>query len=395
MSESRIIPPPSVANSQYNSGQPNGGIMKNQRSSNLELYRIICMLMIVAHHYVVNSGLMAANGPILLNSDSSNSIFLLLFGAWGKTGINCFLMITGYFMCTSQITIRKFLKLFLQIYFYRLLLFPIFLAAGYESLSPLRLVKLIMPLWGIKDGFIGCFLVFYLTIPFWNILIKNMSKRQHLLLLCLLLMCYTFLGSVPTFDVTFNYVTWFGIIYLIASFIRLYPRPVFEKRNLWGWLSLLSVLLAVASVMVMNRVYGPNGSPRIDFFFLSDSNKLLAVTVAVFSFLWFKNLNIKYSKVINAFGAATFGVLLIHANSDAMRRWLWLDLVDGVGHYSLTLGSLGLYSVGVVLAVFIACNLIDQLRIATVEKQFFRWYDKKLSEKANHFVSWLIYRKQY
>lgn len=28
-----------------------------ERASNLELYRIICMLMIVAHHYVVNSGL--------------------------------------------------------------------------------------------------------------------------------------------------------------------------------------------------------------------------------------------------------------------------------------------------------------------------------------------------
>ena len=29
-----------------------------QRNSNLELYRIIVMLLIVAHHYVVNSGLM-------------------------------------------------------------------------------------------------------------------------------------------------------------------------------------------------------------------------------------------------------------------------------------------------------------------------------------------------
>ena len=32
--------------------------MKTVRNSNLELYRIIVMLAIVAHHYVVNSGLM-------------------------------------------------------------------------------------------------------------------------------------------------------------------------------------------------------------------------------------------------------------------------------------------------------------------------------------------------
>ena len=32
--------------------------MQKVRNSNLELYRIIVMLLIVAHHYVVNSGLM-------------------------------------------------------------------------------------------------------------------------------------------------------------------------------------------------------------------------------------------------------------------------------------------------------------------------------------------------
>ena len=75
-----------------------------RRSSNLELFRIITMLLIVAHHYVVNSGLTATDGPIFSNLLSWKSIFLLLFGAWGKTGINYFVLITGYFMCKSNIT---------------------------------------------------------------------------------------------------------------------------------------------------------------------------------------------------------------------------------------------------------------------------------------------------
>lgn len=77
------------------------------RESNLELYRIIVMLLIVAHHYVVNSGLTSIGGPISSNPISLKSLFLLLFGAWGKTGINCFVLITGYFMCKSQITLKK------------------------------------------------------------------------------------------------------------------------------------------------------------------------------------------------------------------------------------------------------------------------------------------------
>jgi len=92
---------------------------KPPRSSNLELYRILCMLLIVAHHFVVNSGLTSPAGLLMSDKTSANSIFLTLFGAWGKTGINCFLMITGYFMCTSKITFRKFLKMMGQIYLYR------------------------------------------------------------------------------------------------------------------------------------------------------------------------------------------------------------------------------------------------------------------------------------
>ena len=61
--------------------------IKKQRNSNLELYRIIVMLSIVAHHYVVNSGLVG--GVIDEQYVSANSLFYWLFGMWGKTGINC------------------------------------------------------------------------------------------------------------------------------------------------------------------------------------------------------------------------------------------------------------------------------------------------------------------
>lgn len=342
------------------------------------------MLMIVAHHYMANSGLTSQGGPLMLDYSSSKSIFLTVFGAWGKTGINCFLMITGYFMCTSKITIRKFVKLIAQVYLYQVLLFPIFLITGYETMSIPRLVRVLMPFWGISDGFTSCFIVFWLTIPFLSILVQNMTKRQHQLLLVLLLGVYTFLGSVPSFNVTFNYVTWFGIVFFIASYIRLYPRQVFERKKLWGWLSFVSILLAIISIIGLRFI--TKGS-SLGYQFISDSNKLLGVAIAVCTFLWFKNINMKYSKVINAFAAATFGVLCIHANSDAMRTWLWKDTVDVVGHYSLPFGQLVLFSIGVTSAVFLVCNLIDQLRIATLEKWFFKWYDNRLSAKAEALVN--------
>lgn len=358
--------------------QSGGANSKSPRSSNLEIYRIVCMLMIVAHHFVVNSGLRGEGCPITANPDAINSIYLSLFGAWGKTGINCFLMITGYFMCTSKITLRKFIKLMGQIYFYRLLLYPILFIAGYETFSPVRIVMVLMPTWGFSDNFTGCFIGFWLTIPFLNILVHNMNKRQHELLLILLLVLYTIFGSIPSFVVTINYVTWFGIIYFIASYIRMYPNPLFDRKKLWGLVTVIIVLLAMVSVYFRGYAY------------VADSNKFFAVAVAVSSFLWFKNMNIRYSKIINAFGAGTFGVLLIHANSNAMRTWLWKDTVDVVGHYTLSIGQLILFSIGVVLAIFVICNLIDQLRIATLEKWFFGWYDRKISAKADALVNRII-----
>lgn len=348
--------------------------------------------MIVAYHYTVNSGLDEIGGPILENPMAVNSLYLAMFGAWGKVGINCFLMITGYFMCTGKITFRKFLKLLLQIYLYKTVIFSIFCLSGYKSLSLKSIIKLVMPVWGFNNNFTSCFIAFYLTIPFLAILVQNLTRRQHELLIIVALLCYTVLGSLPSFVVSFNYITWFGILFFISSYIRLHQNVLFNKRKLWGWLTLGCVLVIFASIIIMQWLFGDKGL-RLGYschFFVYDSNKILAVLFAICSFLWFKNMDIKYSKIINAFGAGTFGVLLIHANSNAMRTWLWKDMVDCVGHYSLPLGYLALYSVGVVIAVFVICNLIDQLRINTLEKWFFKWYDNKYAAKVDTFICRIV-----
>lgn len=344
------------------------------------------MLMIVAHHYVVNSGLSDMDSPLVKAPSSANSLYLTLFGAWGKVGINCFLMITGYFMCNSNITLRKFLKLILQIYLYRILIFPILLMAGYETLSLRRIYYLIMPVGSFATAdFVSCFIAFWLTIPFLNRLIHNLSEREHVILIILSLLLFTLLGSLPTFSVPLNYITWFGVIYFIASYFRLYPHPLFERRKFWGVMTQFVLFLSLVSVFVIHIFYGYKGY-GYSYYFVRDSNKIFAVAFAVCSFLWFKNMNIQYCKVINAFGAGTFGVLLIHANCTAMRTWLWKDTVDCVGHYNLPLFSLVLYSVGSVLLIFVICNLIDQFRIVTIEKWFFRWYDDKYAISMETFV---------
>lgn len=363
--------------------------VKKQRESNLELYRIICMLLIVAHHYVVNSGLTSADGPLASDFTSYKSMFMALFGAWGKTGINCFVLITGYFMCASNITLRKFLKLMTQFYFYKWLIAFVFIISGYEHLSLIRLVKLVIPFWSFSTGFTSCFIAFWLTIPFLSILVRNLNKRQHQLFLLLSLGIYTVFGSIPSFEITLNYITWFCVLFLISSYIRMYPHPLFEKCKIWGWMTLLSVVLACISILFLRVYFGERVG--LGYNFVQDCNKFFAVIVSICSFLWFKNMNIRYNRTINTLGAGTFGVFLIHANSDTMRTWLWKDTIDSLGHYyAMPIGLLAVYSIGVVLAIFFICNLIDQLRMATFEKWFFNWYDDTFATKANMWIDKLM-----
>lgn len=203
---------------------------KTLRNSNLELYRVIAMILIVAHHYFVNSGLLEVTS---VNPLSIKSLYMYWFGMWGKTGINCFVLITGYFMCTSAITLRKFLKLILEIYFYKILVFIAFCICGYEALSQQSLMRLALPVTDVADNFTGCFILFWLAIPFLNVLVKGLNKRKHSLLLVLSLLIYVILPLLPFNRVVMNYVTWFIVLYFISSYIRLYKFQLFTNRT-WG-----------------------------------------------------------------------------------------------------------------------------------------------------------------
>lgn len=79
---------------------PDMQAVQKQRNSNLELFRILVMLSIIAHHYVVNSGVWS---EIQATEPTANSLFYYIFGMWGKTGINCFVLITGWFICVRHV----------------------------------------------------------------------------------------------------------------------------------------------------------------------------------------------------------------------------------------------------------------------------------------------------
>lgn len=347
------------------------------RESNLELLRIIAMVLIVAHHYVANSGLISSEGPINSDPLSLHSLFLLIMGAWGKTGINCFVLFSGYFMCYKNITLKKFIKLLCEIQFYRITITGIFWLSGYEKFTMTELVNVLCPVVHLTNDFPSAYLVFFLFIPFLNILIHHLNEKQHVYLLLLASFSYVFLGTLkPLFSVSFNYASWFMVLYLISSYIRLYPKRVFNNKKLWGVSCLASVIISSLSVLICAWV-GTRINRVFYYGFVIDCNTMLAVVTGLSTFMFFKNADVPQSRFINTVARSTFGVLLIHNNSEMMRRWLWKDMLNNVAQYYKP--TVYLHAVLSVAVIFIVCTVLDIVRIKLIETPFMKMIDEPLN----------------
>lgn len=133
--------------------------------------------------------------------------------------------------------------------------------------------------------------------------------------------------------------------------------------------------LSVASIVSILYLSTIKGNHYPQYYFVIDSNKILAVVLGVSLFMWFKDMKVKQSKLINRIAQSCFGVLLIHANSDTMRQWLWKDVLNVTGQYNDDYFILK--SLVSVLGIYIVCTLIDQMRIIWVERPLFKWLEHK------------------
>ncbi len=98
--------------------------IKKMRKSNIELLRIVLIIMVIAHHYVVNSGIKAFFTPAKM---SAKMIGIEIFGCGGKIAIDGFIIITGFFMCKQSVTLLSLCQVivgnFPFLFFYTIIIY--------------------------------------------------------------------------------------------------------------------------------------------------------------------------------------------------------------------------------------------------------------------------------
>lgn len=342
--------------------------MAKLRSSNFELLRIIAMVLIIFHHFSVHGGFEFDMGSITLNQ---LWVQFIIFG--GKVGVNVFMLITGYFMINSdKLSIKKAVKLILQLIFYSVGIYIIFVLLDKADFSLKTLATSAMPITFEKWWFASTYFVIFLLSPFINEFLRTLEQQKYKQMLIVMFICWSIIPTIFSKLMQSNNFVWLIFIYMLGGYIRLYGFKNERSSKFYLSMSMLS-LIATFSLVVLFDILGL----RFDYFqskALRWYNAQIITTVAIslFLFLTFKNLKIGYSKLINTLGGATFGVYLIH-DSYFVRNFLWKDLF--CNNEFAKSDYLILYSIGAVCAVYIACTLIELLRQHFVERYYMKLYD--------------------
>lgn len=338
----------------------------SKRQTNFELLRIVAMFMIISLHYLVK-GWVATPFPFAVK-ENPVGVFAWLVEAFCIVAVNCYVLISGYFLVESAWKPGRVLSLLAQVLFYSLLIPIALLLAGVVSWGDLDLYHWIgfaIPFGTEHYWFATAYLIMYLFAPFLAAGMEKMKKRELQILLALLFAFFSLEKTIlPVYLATDRYgydFGWFLCLFVAAGYIRLYGISWLEKQSHavggYGISCLLIWLLAMAS----NTLGGEMETFTHYANMLYAYNHLLCVTGAVSLFYVFKNLRIgegRFAGAVRKLAPYTFGVYLLHEHILVRYEWMkWLG-VENVKESFLFVPHLILC----VLAVYAAGTAVDFVR---------------------------------
>lgn len=334
--------------------------MDIRRNTGLDCLRILSMLMVVGLHFWVHGGLVEGK----LTAGTINWFLGYLIYPFTLVAVNCFVLLTGYFQCTSQFKLKRVLSVWLQVAFYSVVLY-VATAIYLGSFSISTLIKSGFVMVTEQYWFVTAYLLMYTVSPFLNAMISAMDKRLHKICCCTLLGIFCVasnLAYVYDFsDIDGGYTfLWFCILYVVAAYIRKHVHAEAKHRK-WGLLcyGLCALGIGLSRFAAHYITTWLLGTPMLTSFFYS-YNSILVVPAAIGLFMAMRTVNLsgKPAKLVGFFAPLAFGVYLIH-DHPSIRPMLWSILKPYAFASSPWMIPYGLVCV---VGVFLGCCAVEWLR---------------------------------
>ena len=176
------------------------------------------MLMVVCIHTVGWGGLVeGALIPGTVNWYLGNAMHTLSLQA-----VNCFVLISGYFLCTSQFRLGKLVSTWIQAAFYSVGIYLVLSLAhvGGMQFSLKELIKCGLVVTMDRYWFVTDYILLYCLFPILNHAIRSMNQKQHFLSCAVLLLIFSVVPNI-VYIVDFSGInggyslTWFCVLCLI------------------------------------------------------------------------------------------------------------------------------------------------------------------------------------
>lgn len=288
-------------------------VREKVRDSNIELLRIIAMLLVM----IVHASFFSLNSPSVVDvkSDISSSFFRCLSESLSIICVDVFVLISGWFGIKVK-AIRLFEFIF-QVYFFGILMYvaSVLMGADYISISGLGKLFLSKDLWFVK-----AYVVLYIFAPVLNAFVENSNRKGLGIFLIAFFVVQTlhgFISGSNWFSGGYSPLTFMGL-YLLARYVKLYPNKLVQLNKFYDLiiylcLALFLVLLTLLSIMSGHETWH-----------LYDYSSPLVIIEALYFFLFFTKIRLR-SKLINWIAISSFAVYLFHCD---VHSWYQFILIE-------------------------------------------------------------------
>lgn len=285
---------------------------KIQRQSNIELCRIVSILMILLLH----SDFAVFGWP---SSWSEPNIPLLALESFCIIGVNVFVLISGYF--SIKVKRETFLKLFYICLFCAIvkIIFDIIVDGAIHFYDFLFISK--------TNWFIPSYIGLIIISPVLNAFCEKSSQKQLLTVIVSLLVFECYFGFIPSFSSHaakgINHglsVFHLSFLYLIARYIRLYDVPQ-GIRRFSGLIYLICtfVLTSFAYLLIITNhvAIQIDGNNLVNQIF--DYTNPLVIISAICFFLTFLKVKMNTMDGVNYVAQSVLTVLILNTSVGAIR----------------------------------------------------------------------------
>lgn len=337
------------------------------RNSNIELLRILCMLMVVVLHFN-NHG--ANNGIVNMPAQLTSSL------SWGFlveslciVAVNCFVLISGYFGISLKL--RSVFKFYLQCFFIGLSSYLLYLWLSPATLSWTLLFERLLAFTHNGWWFVVSYLGLMLISPVLNAAADNLSQKQMISATVLCGVIVLYLGWYQQVEPTHSGCSLLNFIflYLIGRCVGKHLPINTIERHRWKWLA--GYLLAALSIfgMVMLRYHG-----GFAVRYLFNYNHPLVLLAALMLLLFFLSFSFQ-SKGINWLASSVFAAYLFQESTFLGHQYIYPQM-EALFHDHVSQP----YNIVVLLGVsmvFLAISIVADKLLSLLSQPLLRLFDRK------------------